>query len=123
MNLQLEGKVVVITGGGTGIGRGLAIEFLKEGAHVCILGRRMDPLKTLHDEMERDGYDLFYQTCDVTDRQAVQSYVDEVVARFGHLDVWINNAGVGNNKKFIDYTDEDFDQIFSVNLKAVFQCT
>lgn len=123
MNLQLEGKVVVITGGGTGIGRGLAIEFLKEGAHVCILGRRMDPLKTLHDERERDGYDLFYQTCDVTDRQAVQSYVDEVVARFGHLDVWINNAGVGNNKKFIDYTDEDFDQIFSVNLKAVFQCT
>ena len=123
MNLQLEGKVVVITGGGTGIGRGLVIEFLKEGAHVCILGRRMDPLKTLHDEMERDGYDLFYQTCDVTDRQAVQSYVDEVVARFGHLDVWINNAGVGNNKKFIDYTDEDFDQIFAVNLKAVFQCT
>jgi NAD(P)-dependent dehydrogenase (short-subunit alcohol dehydrogenase family) len=123
MDLHLKEKVVVITGGGTGIGKGLVKEFLEEGAQVCILGRRINPLVALHDEMALKGYDIFYRSCDVTNRQAVVAYVDEVLEKYGHLDVWINNAGIGINKKFMEFTDEDFDQIFATNLKAVFQCT
>ncbi|MBQ6322046.1 MAG: SDR family oxidoreductase [Lachnospiraceae bacterium] len=123
MDLHLEGKTVVVTGGGTGIGRAIAREFLREGAVVAVLGRREGPLRDFWEEAKAEGFDLFYDTCDVTDREAVCAFADNIVRRFGKLDVWVNNAGIGINKRFLDFTDADFDQIVSINMKAVFQCT
>ena len=124
MNLNLEGKSVVITGGGTGIGRAVAEEFLREGARVAILGRRLEPLKDFHDEMAKAGWDgVYYESCDVTKPDAVRAYAQRVVEKFGSLDVWINNAGISIDKPFMDFTEEDWDRIVSINLKSVFQCT
>ncbi len=123
MELGLNGKVVVITGGGTGIGKGVAQEFIREGAQVCILGRREEPLRQFHDEAIGSGREIYYECCDVTNREQVATYAQHVFDRFGSLDVWVNNAGIGNNKKFMDFTDADFDQIVSINMKAVFHCT
>ena len=123
MDLNLKGKVVAITGGGTGIGRGIAREFMREGAQVAVIGRREEPLAELKEEASRDGYDLFYRSCDVTQPDKVSAFAEELVEKYGRLDVWINNAGIGINKRFLDFTEEDFDKIVAINMKAVFQCT
>ena len=123
MELHLENKTVVVTGGGTGIGKAIAREFLNEGCHVAILGRREAPLKEFADEMAQKGYELYYESCDVTKEEDVKAYADRVREKYGSLDVWVNNAGIGNNKKFLDFTGEDFDQMIAINMKAVFQCT
>lgn len=123
MELNLTGKVVVITGGATGIGRAAAEEFLREHAKVAILGRRLEPLERFHQEMAQAGFDVYYESCDVTCPDAVRAYAQRVKERFGSLDVWINNAGVAINKPFMEFDDADWEHITSINLKAVFDCT
>ncbi|MCR5161740.1 MAG: SDR family oxidoreductase [Lachnospiraceae bacterium] len=123
MDLHLNGKVVVITGGATGIGKAAAREFLPEGACVAILGRREEVLRQFHDELLSEGYDIYYESCDVTDRKAVEAYAARVRDKFGSIDVWINNAGIAIDKPFLDFTEEDWNKVTSINLKAVFDCT
>lgn len=123
MELHLIDRTVVITGGATGIGRAAAIEFLREGAHVAVLGRRIEPLRKLHSEMLKLGYEIYYESCDVTDIKAVRAYAQNVKKHFGSIDVWINNAGVAIDKPFMKFTDSDWDEICAINLKSVFDCT
>ena len=123
MDLHLTKKTVVITGGATGIGRSAAIEFLKEGANVAILGRRLQPLQEFADEMAQQGYSVYYESCDVTDHDKVESYAQHVVDKFGSLDVWINNAGIAIDKPFLDFSAADWQKICDINLKAVIDCT
>lgn len=123
MELGLSGKTAVITGGGTGIGRAAAAEFLREGTKVAILGRREGPLADFAREMAEKGRKVYYECCDVTRPEQVAGFAQRVLARFGSLDVWVNNAGVGINRPFLDFTDGDWERIVSINLKAVFLCT
>ena len=123
MDLNLTGKTVVITGGATGIGRAAAWEFLREGANVAVLGRRLEPLEEFAQEVEQEGFKLCYESCDVTDPERVEGYARRVREKFGSLDVWVNNAGIGINKPFLDFTREDWDQISAINLRAVIDCT
>ena len=123
MDLNLTGKTVVITGGATGIGRAAAWEFLREGANVAVLGRRLEPLEEFAREVEQEGFKLCYESCDVTDPERVEGYARRVREKFGSLDVWVNNAGIGINKPFLDFTREDWDQISAINLRAVIDCT
>ncbi len=123
MDLHLKDKVVVITGGGTGIGKAAAREFLREGARVWVLGRREEVLSQFAREAEAEGYVLGYESCDVTDRKAVEETADRILRETGRLDVWINNAGIAIDKPFLDFTDEDYERIISINQKAVFMGT
>lgn len=123
MELHLTGKTVVITGGATGIGRAAAVEFLHEGAHVAVLGRRNEPLMEFHKEMANEGYEIYFESCDVTDTEAVRAYAQRVTQHFGSIDIWVNNAGIAIDKPFMQFTDEDWNKICSINLKSVFDCT
>jgi len=123
MELNLTGKVVVITGGATGIGRAAAAEFLREGAKVAVLGRRAEPLRQFQDEMARQGQEVYCESCDVTDPGAVRAYAQRVKEKWGGLDVWVNNAGIALDKPFLQFTGEDWEKVTSINLKAVFDCT
>ena len=123
MDLHLTGKAVVITGGGTGIGRAIAEEYLKEGARVAICGRRIAPLESFASEMKEKGFDVYYESADVSVRESVTGFAEHVEEKFGTIDIWISNAGIDIRKRFLDYTDEDFLQIADVNLKGVFICT
>lgn len=123
MELGLKNRVVVITGGATGIGRATAEAFLQEGARVAVLGRRLEPLAEFHEQMCEQGHEVYYESCDVTQPEQVRAYAERVKAHFGSLDVWINNAGIAINKPFMQFTAQDWDQICSVNMKAVFDCT
>ena len=120
MDLHLNGKVVVITGGASGIGKGAAEEFLKEGAKVCVLGRREEPMRQFAQEAEASGHEIYYECCDVADTEALKAYARHVVERYGRLDVWVNNAGIAINKPFCDFDEADWDKVTDINLKAVF---
>lgn len=120
MNLGLQKKVVVITGGGTGIGFATAMEFLREGATVVITGRRTAPLEEAAATAKAEGYELTWYSCDVSDAKALEQFAAGVVDRFGRIDIWVNNAGVNFSKDFLDTTEEDLEKTMKINLGGTF---
>ena len=120
MDMNLNGKTVVITGGGTGIGKAAALEFLKEGCNVAICGRRQEKLDQAKAEYAALGYDLMIKSVDVTDYNALESFADEVMAAYGRIDVWVNNAGSNHIKSLMDYDVEEFRAMTDIILVSVF---
>ena len=108
-------KVVVITGASSGIGAALAELLASRGASVALVARRADALKTV---AERCGSRALSIVADVTRRDEVQRAVRETLARFGRIDVWVNNAGQGITRMPSQLTDEDIDEIMGVNVKS-----
>jgi len=115
MELNLQGRKVLITGAGDGIGRTLALEFAEMGAHVAGCARSQDRLTSLSREIEGKGH-LFCPT-DLTQPKEVQKFHDNVMETLGGLDVLINNAGsIIKLGGFFDVTDEDWQDSFNINL-------
>ena len=127
--MQLAGRIALITGGAAGIGKATAERFIEEGAKVVICD-------VAEEAGQKTVEDLGPQACfykvNVADRAAVQTFVDEVVQRFGRVDVLVNNAGVLRDGLFVRVKDgqlvkqmpeADFDLVVSVNLKGVFNCS
>ncbi len=120
MDLNLKDKVVIITGGATGIGKATALEFLKEGAKVAICGRRQQRLDEACSDFKDSGFDVFSKSVDIRDYSAFERFISEVVARFGRLDVMINNAGANQIKSLMDYDVDEFRAMLDTNLISVF---
>ena len=122
MNPLLEGKVAVITGGSSGIGRAAALAFAREGAHVAIGARRLtEGEETARMVREAGGQAVFVQT-DVSQSDQVQRLIQAAVERWGRLDCAFNNAGIEGDA-FVhtaDYSETTWDQIVAVNLTGVF---
>lgn len=126
--MRLEGKVALITGGAAGIGKATAQRFIEEGAQVVIC----DVNQEAGEAAVRDlGPNAHFDRVDVTDRQAVQAWVDSVVDRLGRIDILVNNAGVLRDNQLVRVKDgelvkqmpeADFDLVIAVNLKGVFNC-
>lgn len=120
--MRLRDKVIGITGGGSGIGRACALAYAAEGAVVAVtdIGDRADAVAQLI--VERGGRARAW-TLDVTDRDSIPVVVDAIVAHFGHLDIWHNNAGVSTMGRFVDLTERDWDFNMDINAKGVFNCS
>ncbi len=118
MNLGLEGKVAVITGGASGIGKGVAKAFLAEGCRVAVCGRSQARLDAMAAECE--GQPLFTQSVDVTDTGALDRFAAALLERFGRVDIWVNNAGMSDPMPFEEADEAAFDRLVDVNFKAVF---
>ena len=118
LDLGLDGKVAIITGGSEGLGRAAAERFAREGAHVAICARRKDVLeraaKTIH---AGTGRDVFAMPADVTRADDIQAFVDAVGARFGGVDILINNAGTSAANPFLDVDDRAWQ--FDIDLKLM----
>ncbi|MEP7059713.1 MAG: SDR family oxidoreductase [Actinomycetota bacterium] len=87
------GKVVVVTGGGTGIGRATALSFARTGAALAICGRRPEPLEAARAQIEAEGAACLARGCDIREADQVDIFLDGVLERFGRIDVLVNNAG------------------------------
>lgn len=124
MDLQLDGKVVVVTGGSEGIGKAVALEFLKEGCAVAVCARRQAALDDFCRECDTLGYgeNVMAVSADVTDSMAMTTFCNAVVERFGRLDVWVNNAGRSYHQALMDISDEDWDACLGLNLTGAFRC-
>ncbi len=120
MSARFTGKVVLVTGGGSGIGRATAQAFAKEGAVVVVAGRDADRLAETVKLIEQDGGRADAVVADVADSAAVQALVSTVVERHGGLHVAFNNAGtVGRPGPTADIDEESWDTVFAANTKGV----
>ena len=126
--MRLKDKVTLITGGAAGIGKATAERFAEEGAKVVICDVSEGAGQAIAQEL---GPEHNFYKVDVTDRQAVQGWVDDVVAKYGRVDVLVNNAGVLRDNQLVKVKDGElvkqmpetaFDLVVAVNLKGVFNC-
>ena len=120
MDLQLTGKVVVITGGAAGIGAACAAAFLQEGCQVAICGRSQEKLDAFKARIVAAGYELFGCVADVANQQALEEFAQQVYAKYGRIDIWVNNAGISHKTKLLEMAATDWDKVMDINLKSVF---
>jgi NADP-dependent 3-hydroxy acid dehydrogenase YdfG len=111
----MKDTVIAVTGASSGIGEAVALMAASRGASVALIARREDVLQQL---AMRCGAEALAVSADMTDRTAVKRAVAAVLARFGHIDVWINNAGQGITRMPSDLTSDDIDTMMTVNVKT-----
>ena len=126
--MRLKDKVALITRGAAGIGKATAQRFIEEGARVVICDVNAEAGQATVQELKSN---TTFHKVSVTDRQAVQEWVDDVVARYGRVDVLVNNAGILRDNQLVRVKDgelvkqmleAEFDLVIAVNLKGVFNC-
>jgi len=123
MTAKLAGKVAVVTGAGSGIGRAAATLFAREGAAVAVVDLVSAAAKETAEQIAGEGGRALAVTADIADPAQVGSAFGQVGSEFGRVDVLYNNAGVNSSGSVIDATDEDWDRSFAVNAKGTFLCS
>lgn len=114
--LDLEGKVAVVVGGSSGIGKTIALGLAQAGADVVVSARRMDLVKALADEIEALGRRSLRVTCNVADRESLEKLLKECVATFGKVDIMVYAAGITKRAPTLDYSEADWNRIMDTNL-------
>jgi len=115
IDLQLEGKVAIVTGASRGLGRAAAVALAGQGAKVLAVARSAGELESL--EAEYSG-DIAAAPCDMQDRSAVAALPQIAIGRFGRLDIVVNNAGIAPAGDFLDQKDKEWDRVLAVNVTA-----
>ncbi len=116
---SMAGTVAIVTGGGTGIGRGAALVLAEHGADIALAGRRTDPLVATAKEIEALGRRALVVPTDVTEPQECQALVDTTLGELGRVDVLVNNAGGAETKPIMRWTDEEWHATIDLNLGSV----
>lgn len=120
----LENKTALITGASRGIGKGIAMEFARQGAHVAFTyNASAEAARALEAELEGFGVRAKGYQSNAADFDAAQQLVKDVIEDFGGLDILINNAGITKDNLLMRISEEDFDKVIEVNLKSVFNLT
>ena len=121
--IDLSGQVALVTGSGTGVGRGVALKLAELGATVVVNGRRDEPCRETEQLVRDEGGSAHVVTGDVSDAAEVGRIFATVIDRFGKLEIVVNNAGVQRVGWFDRMSDEDWDYVIDVNLKGPFLMT
>jgi NAD(P)-dependent dehydrogenase (short-subunit alcohol dehydrogenase family) len=121
--MRLQGKVAIVTGGASGIGRASAILFAKEGARVLVADINEGGGEKTVLDISVAGGEAFFQRVDVADEDQIRSVVDTAMARWRRIDIVFNNAGVVLVKPLVDMSGDEWDRVMSINVKAAFLMT
>lgn len=114
--LDLDGKVAVVVGGSSGIGKTIALGLAQAGADVVASARRMELVKKLADEIEAIGRRSLRVTCDVADRASLDKLLQACLEKFGKVDIMVNAAGITKRAPTLDFSEEDWNRILDTNL-------
>ena len=118
---MLENKVALVTGAGRGIGRAIAIALAEEGAEVIVnYNGSEERAKEVKQTIEENGGKASIYKCNVSDFEACETMIREIVKEHGHLDILVNNAGITKDGLIMKMKEEDFDRVLNVNLKGTF---
>lgn len=120
---DLTDKVAIVTGGATGIGRGIALEFAKTGADVVVASRKLPNLEKVVAEIEALGRRSLAVTTDVRIPEQVDNMVKQTVDKFGRIDILVNNAGASFVCPVVEMTPNGWDAVIGINLKGPFLCS
>ena len=121
--MELNGQIAIVTGGGRGIGRAIALELGRQGADIVIAELDQAGAKRTAEEVGALGRRSLATTTDVTSRADLRAMVDRAKAEFGRIDILINNAGIYRAAATLDVTEDHWDAIMNINAKAVFFAT
>src|SRR5215471_7335311 len=116
--LRFKGKVAIVTGGGTGIGKAVAEALVGEGARVVLNGRREDVLQAAATSIDAKGDRVTYVSGDISQPRVAGAVVEAATQQFGGVDLLFNNAGIFAPKPFLDHTEEDYDRFLGTILKG-----
>lgn len=120
---DIKGKVALITGGGRGIGRATAIELAKEGVNVGLVGRTLENLEKVKEELKDYDIKVSVASADVSDLGDITAAVEKIRQELGPIDILLNNAGISKFGKFMELTPEEWTNIVDVNVKGVYYTT
>ncbi len=120
--MQLTNKVAIVTGAGRGIGKAIAIAYAAEGAYVVIAARSEDQLNEVADEISANGGNVLAVPTDLRNRTEVENLVHKTVDSFSQIDILVNNAGINPRGLFLDTTDEEWDEVWKINVMGVVHC-
>jgi len=123
MRLSLDDKVALVTGGGRGIGKSIALALAGSGASVAVAARTKSQLEEVAAEVESMGQRALALTADLTDVSSVEKMKNECLKYFGRIDILVNNSGVLFNKPTEEFTDNEWKDTIETNLSSVFYCT
>lgn len=121
MDLQLNDKVVVVTGSARGIGRTIALEFAKEGANVII--NDISDGTPVVEEIEKMGREAIFIKANISDKEEAEKLINKTVEKFGRIDVLVNNAGITRDALIHKMSEENWNDVINVNLKGTFNCS
>ena len=122
MDLRLDGKVAVITGGGGGFGQAFALEMARSGAAVALVDNRLESAEHVAAQVREEGGNAEAYAADVSKTAEVEQTVKSVVDSFGGLDILVNAAATGGNFNLKDLAEEEWDRILDLNLKGTYLC-
>lgn len=123
MEIDLNGKVALVTGGTRGIGRAIAQKFAASGAQVIITGRSASSKTADEINESLSAKNVSYQACDLSDKQAITNLIDNISKQFGRIDILVNNAGITSDTLFIRMKEEDWTSVIDTNLNSLFHLT
>jgi NAD(P)-dependent dehydrogenase (short-subunit alcohol dehydrogenase family) len=118
--IDLAGRVALVTGASSGLGAQFARTLAKAGAAVALAARRVERLKTLRAEIEADGGDAHVIELDVTDIDSIRAAVAHTETELGTIDILVNNSGVSTTQKLVDVTPRDYDYVMGTNTRGAF---
>ena len=120
---DINGKYILVTGASSGLGKYLAMMLAAHGANLIICARRLERLEELQKKIEEQhSVEVLIYSVDVTNRNAIKDMISDLDNRGVAIDCLINNAGIADTNRFLDYTDSDWESIVGTNLKAPWQC-
>jgi NAD(P)-dependent dehydrogenase (short-subunit alcohol dehydrogenase family) len=122
MKINLVGKVALVTGGASGIGRATALAFARQGANIVVVDRKIEAGKEIVNQIEKIGSEAFFIQTDVSRSIEVQEAIDKTINKFGRLDYASNNAGVAAPSSLIELSETDWNYLVDVNLKGIWLC-
>ena len=120
--MKLKNRVAIVTGAARGIGKAIALTFLREGAKVAIIDSDREGLEILKKDMGKENKEAMLIPCDITKSSEVNGMVDQVYKMLGRIDILVNNAGIIRRGTIETVTEEDWDRVIEVNLKGTFNC-
>ncbi len=122
---MLKDKVAIVTGGTRGIGLAIVRTYLKNSAKVVLCGSKQSSVdKALNIlKTENNSYEVYGYYPNLCNYEEVRTMFNEVYSKFGKIDILVNNAGISSTTNLVDYTNEEFDQIMDINVKAAFVCS
>ena len=121
--MLLDGKVAVVTGSGTGLGRAYAMGLAKAGAKVVVNARTASNVANVVEEIRKMGGTAEGCAASVASMEGAREIIQTAVDGFGRIDILVNNAGITGRKLLVDMTEQDFDDVIATNLKGTFACT